>query len=484
MASKPRARFDLDIHDDREFEDATHAFEHLVDSPLSCAETFDDLSEIASDADWFPDAHRLHSRLLPTLRPCPPRDTLTKPNQTEGSDAWAPPRAGAARSISQLQAWRWFRSGMRITTATSLVLGLTACGGPEPAATQLTTWDALSANELTAWFADYHGNHGTNYLQAPHTGTYYADGDPNFDSPHVYVRGGRYGPKARHRFDVWIPTQVTGLSPIAIYFHGGGFVTGSRDDHGVNVDHFLERGIAFAAVDYRYAYADGAVALAQGVPNDDGTDSASNGARLDYVLRDCARAVQFFKYRGASWNLDKGKVGVVGHSAGGGCAAWVGAVPDLMIPSHNDPVLRESTRVHAVQHLASQVSYNFQSWGAQLGLNQNWVNRAGAGFSGMTQMTVDEQRNTSLGRDLMSVLDFYQSISSNDPPMFFGNQGAAASNRQIYAGADVLHDPRNAYALYERCLAQGLECELDVADVARDTYSGPAYSWLTGVLSR
>lgn len=55
MRGKPSLLFGLEAHADAELDEASHAFGHEVDSPMSCAETFDYLSEIASDADWFPD---------------------------------------------------------------------------------------------------------------------------------------------------------------------------------------------------------------------------------------------------------------------------------------------------------------------------------------------------------------------------------------------------------------------------------------------
>jgi len=52
---RPWRRFTLEPHDDGALEQATHAFAYRVPSPLGPAATFAFLSEIASDAEWFPD---------------------------------------------------------------------------------------------------------------------------------------------------------------------------------------------------------------------------------------------------------------------------------------------------------------------------------------------------------------------------------------------------------------------------------------------
>lgn len=371
----------------------------------------------------------------------------------------------------------------------TLSCSLLACGGLDSEEALLSTTEAITTRELRAWFSGYNGNSGTNYLSAPHTGTYYANGDSRMSTRHVAVKNGRYGPQQRHRFDVWIPTHagVTGPTPIAIYYHGGGFVTGGREDVEVPVvDYYLSQGIAVASVDYRYAYRDASEALAEGTPNDAGTNANTNGARLDNILRDCARAVQFFKYRGTAWNIDQNRVGVFGHSAGGGCAAWVAAAPNLAVARHSDPVLRKSTRVAVALHLGSQITYNFQQWGNRLGLSQSWLNTEAEGFANMTQMTASDQRNTTEGQQLMSVLDFQVLLSSDDPPLYIFNPASLASEEDISSDSTlVLHDPRNAYGLYDSCVARGAECELDVLDQSRDTgYPYGPYYYLVEALRR
>ena len=50
-------------------------------------------------------------------------------------------------------------------------------------------------------------------------------------------------------------------------------------------------GIAVASINYRFGYEDPDLAVAQGVEDDVGSDPDVDGARLDHILRDCARFV-------------------------------------------------------------------------------------------------------------------------------------------------------------------------------------------------
>jgi acetyl esterase/lipase len=55
------------------------------------------------------------------------------------------------------------------------------------------------------------------------------------------------------KLDLYVPRRAGGTMPIAILFHGGGWVTGSKDEIALDVLPYLAMGFAVANVDYRLA---------------------------------------------------------------------------------------------------------------------------------------------------------------------------------------------------------------------------------------
>lgn len=114
-----------------------------------------------------------------------------------------------------------------------------------------------------------------------------------------------YGTEPRNRLDVYTP-PTDGPHPTIIWLHPGGWVTGDKAAT-MPVWDWIERGYAIVAVNYRYAVAPATVA--------DAVDDAN-------------AAVQFVIDHHGDWQLDPGRIGVYGFSAGGHLAAMV---------AHEDP---------------------------------------------------------------------------------------------------------------------------------------------------
>lgn len=374
--------------------------------------------------------------------------------------------------------------------AAGLALPLAACGGAtsEPSALELVeddvTQDTLRGEPrdldafLDAWFADF-SDGDTAYLAD--TGEVVRGGDRRASGVrHRYIRDVAYGPFERNRLDVWLPLGARRPLPLAVYMHGGGFETGDKDQahRGGRVRRLLEAGYAVASITYRFGYTDPDVAIAQGVPNDVGTEPDVNGARLDYILRDCARAVQYLRYRAADLGLDPSRFGAFGPSAGGGCAMWTATVPDLALPDHPDPALRESSRLQAVGHEYGQVSYNWLRWPELLGFDADWLYATlDGGQDALLQMSHEAQQSTWEGRNLSWVLDYHAHLSPDDPPMFTANDAPDLSQEEITTHSEIVHHVRGHYALYDRCLSQGLTCEIATRD--RDSgYPGDMVDFL------
>ena len=147
-----------------------------------------------------------------------------------------------------------------------------------------------------------------------------------------------YGSAERHRLDFY---QAPGdrPTPVVAYFHGGGFVSGDKEEINAGLVAALNKsGIHFASVNYRYV---------------DGGD-----VRFPAPLVDGARAVQFLRTKARKWNIDPERIACFGGSAGAGISLWVGFHDDLADPQNADPVLRESSRIAAVGSLNGQPTYD------------------------------------------------------------------------------------------------------------------------------
>lgn len=331
-----------------------------------------------------------------------------------------------------------------------------ACTGQNPAVTppedtQSVQDSAPQGLDLRAWFSDYDAGEGLDYLEDP--GTHLPDGDPRITGvPHAFHQDVPYGPHARTELDLWVPADPGAL---LIYFHGGGFVGGDRSDLDLGaVEGLLGADVAVATVNYRFGYHHLSDMEAPD-PQGEGTDPSLDGARLDTILRDCARSVQYLRYR-EDLGVDALPTMVIGGSAGGGCAAWIGATDDLADADRSDPVLRESTRVQAVVHATSQVTLDFSRWAPLLEVEEAEVRALLGDYpAALTQSDADAVWEA---QPIGEVLDYAGAWDAGDPVLWVEN----GSTVEAYSD-DPLHHPSHALALYEACVAAGGDCTLRTA---------------------
>ena len=116
----------------------------------------------------------------------------------------------------------------------------------------------------------------------------------------------------RQCFDLYLPDEGDGPFPLLIHIHGGGFAFGDkRDDH---MDAYLtgiKRGYAVASIEYR----------------------VSSEATFPAAVLDCREAVRYMKAHAEEYKIDPEKVIVIGGSAGGNLAAFMGMnVPNGKFP--------------------------------------------------------------------------------------------------------------------------------------------------------
>jgi len=108
------------------------------------------------------------------------------------------------------------------------------------------------------------------------------------------AKGVAYGPGARQAYDVYAPDGARDL-PLIVFFYGGGWNSGSKEDYGWF-------GMALAAMGYVVAVPDYRV-----VPD----------VVYPTFLEDSAAAVKTIVARAPSYGANGAKLGLAGHSAGG-----------------------------------------------------------------------------------------------------------------------------------------------------------------------
>jgi arylformamidase len=113
-----------------------------------------------------------------------------------------------------------------------------------------------------------------------------------------------YGAAALQRLDVWRAKAAAGPSPLIVFVHGGGWKRGSKDNAtgSFKHDHYPAEGYAFASIDYRL------------VPD----------ATVEQQAADVAAALRSLIDRADAFGIDRGKIVLMGHSAGAHLVALVG----------------------------------------------------------------------------------------------------------------------------------------------------------------
>ena len=128
-----------------------------------------------------------------------------------------------------------------------------------------------------------------------------------------------------------IPTLTAFLpekSPLAIsaivICPGGGYIKLAMDHEGLNeAKWFQQRGVAAFVLKYRLPV---------------------NGYRHPVPLLDVQRAIRLVRSRAAPWNINPGKVGIMGFSAGGHLASTLETHFDAGNASATDPIDKQSCR--------------------------------------------------------------------------------------------------------------------------------------------
>jgi len=246
-----------------------------------------------------------------------------------------------------------------------------------------------------------------------------------------------YGSHERNTLDFW---QADGEEPrpLVVFIHGGGWTSGDKTRGRMPYDwkKFLEKGISYAAINYRY----------------------STQAPLPAPVHDAARAIQYLRSRADEWNIDKERIALTGTSAGACSSMWILFHDDLADPQADDLVLRESTRVTAAAVTKGQTSIDpkvIEPWAGPNILAHRMICLA-VGEGSMADVMENYEKHGSVFAEFSP----YTHVDKNDPPLYmsYGSDMTLPSKDSNHG----IHHGVLGVKLKEKSDETGHECHLDL----------------------
>ena len=109
----------------------------------------------------------------------------------------------------------------------------------------------------------------------------------------------------KSKLDLFLPLDTSTPVPVLLYFHGGGWVGGSKETSAMRLLPYLEKGWAVVNVEYRMA----------------------RNALAPAAVEDCRCALRWVKQNAEELGLDADRIVVTGSSAGGHLSLTTGMLP-------------------------------------------------------------------------------------------------------------------------------------------------------------
>lgn len=275
-----------------------------------------------------------------------------------------------------------------------------------------------------------------------------------------------YGDHLKQKLHFW-KAESDQPTPLLFFIHGGGWMAGGRMS-GLSgmLQEILDAGISVVSVEYRFipeATADGVIPPVKG------------------PLHDAARALQFVRSKADEWNIDKRRIGASGGSAGACSSLWLAFHPDMADPDSDDPVARESTRLHCAAVRGAQTTLDpkqMKEWTP----NSRYGGHA-FGFTGVKEKQLSQFDEFFIKRDtiLPWIAEYspYALVSDDDPPVHLFYSAAPGMGKPQ---KDPTHTSNFGVQLQEHCLSLGVKCEL-VYPGAPDVSSATTTEYLIKTLT-
>ncbi len=244
----------------------------------------------------------------------------------------------------------------------------------------------------------------------------------------------KYGPHERNVLDLW-RAKSDKPAPLVVFIHGGGFRNGDKSQANPEmIKACLENGVSFMSISYRF------------LPD----------APIQDILRDCARAIQYVRYKAKDFNIDPKRIASYGGSAGAGTSVWLAFHDDLADPKNADPVLRESSRIVAAGSLNGQATYDLIEWEERIGkFKTEWSREEEA--PAFYHLKTREDLDSEQGAKIRAGVSMLKLASKDDAPVFLhcSNPDGEPKDR-----GHLLHHPKHVTVLKEQCDKVGVKAEI------------------------
>jgi arylformamidase len=260
-----------------------------------------------------------------------------------------------------------------------------------------------------------------------------------------------YGPHERNVLDFW-QAEGEGARPLLVFIHGGGWTAGSKQRTAKDVRPFLEKGISYAAINYRL----------------------TPTSPLPAPVHDAARAIQFLRTKASEWKINTDRIALTGGSAGACTSMWLLCHDDLADPKAEDPIARQSTRVSAAAVSAGQTSIDpkvIESWLGPNVLKHRMINFA-VGEATMEAALANYEKH----RETYVEFSPYNHVSQDDPPLMM-TYDKRVELPSIDAGHGI-HHPVYGIKMKEKADSVGQECHLLVPGHFKSDKYGNATEFL------
>jgi acetyl esterase/lipase len=210
----------------------------------------------------------------------------------------------------------------------------------------------------------------------------------------------QYGPEPFQVLDLHMPDAAAfpGRRPLIMYVHAGGWVSGERTAVPEAAMAQVARGYALATIDYRLATVD----------PDGRTISSFPG-----VIWDVKRAIRFAKSNAKTWHIDPRRVVLMGASAGGHLAAFVGATRNKFEPPDLAPTTsaeRDSSVRGVVDWVGPTDLVSFPR------TDHPWAAPLTAEFLGCAMPTPDDP--VTCPGDVLTAASVATWVDRSDPPIY------------------------------------------------------------------
>lgn len=242
----------------------------------------------------------------------------------------------------------------------------------------------------------------------------------------IYAR--KYGTALT--LDVFAPRQNSNGAAVVFVVSGGWFSGHDSINIGF-IDEFVKRGYTVFAV----------------------VHGSQPKFTIPEILEDMHRAVRFIRSKASTYQIDSGRIGICGASAGGHLSLMQGTAGTPGNPEAKDPLERESSRVQAVACFFPPTDFLNYGQPGEIAIGRGILKAYKAPFdfhefdknlNAFVAIT-DENRILEIGKSISPI----NHVTSDDPPTLI-----------IHGDADALVPYQQAEIIVEKLKSVGVPSEL------------------------